>query len=160
MTGNEGDLLQNASTGTCLVTGADVTDALTLAGCSAADGGQNWAEAGAKLVSGTGGMCVSDADTGAGGYPSTLEPCGQSVRFGMGPDGSVISSLGRCMGPGGGIGNCEGQPYDDWLWGPGGELINEGTGLCLDDPGDAATAGTELTTTDCYGLPGEVWARA
>jgi hypothetical protein len=160
VTDNEGDLLQNASTGTCLVTGTDVTDPLALVSCSAADAAQNWAEAGAKLVSGTGGMCVSVADTGVGGAQDTLEPCGQSVRFGMGPDNSVISSLGRCMGPGAGVGNCDGQPDDDWLWGPGGELINAGSGLCLDDPGDAATAGTGLITTDCYGSPGEVWARA
>ncbi len=155
-----GDVLQNAGTGTCLEIGAQWSDPLTLAPCDAAIGYQRWVASDAKLVSGVGGLCASVDDTGAGQAAFTLEPCGQSVPFGFGPDGSVIISDLRCMGAGPGAANCDGGTDQDWLWGPGGELVNESSGQCLDDPGNATAAGTDLTTLDCYGLPGEVWARA
>jgi hypothetical protein len=57
-------------------------------------------------------------------------------------------------------GNCDHGPDQLWLAGPGGELINEGTGLCLDDPGNSHLAGTQLVLEDCYGTLGEIWAIA
>ena len=43
-----------------------------------------------------------------------------------------------------------------WLTGPSGELINNYSGKCLDDP--APGTGTPLVQEDCYGEAGEIWA--
>jgi len=57
-------------------------------------------------------------------------------------------------------GFCDAGYAQDWLAGPGGELINQGSGLCLDDPGNSQVAGTQLVLEDCDGRLGEVWAIA
>ena len=58
------------------------------------------------------------------------------------------------------VSGCSGStpPAGIWLDGPHGELINQGTGLCLDDPGNNTTSGTQVLLEDCYGQPGEIWA--
>lgn len=57
-------------------------------------------------------------------------------------------------------GFCDAGYAQDWLVGPGGELINEASGLCLDDPGNSRVAATHLVQEDCYGQLGETWAIA
>jgi hypothetical protein len=74
----------------------------------------------------------------------------------LGPDGLYNSSL-----DGAAVSRtfCAVQldPGQVWLPGPGGELINNYSGKCLDDPGDGGS-GTALVQEDCYGLAGEIWA--
>jgi len=45
-----------------------------------------------------------------------------------------------------------------WLVGPGGELINAHSGDCLADPGNKTANGTALKLGACYGRAGETWA--
>lgn len=129
---------------------------------------QQWTLTGAELTSGIPGMCMATNDNGFDSAPYVIEPCTGSkdtVGFGFGIDNEVISSLDRCMiggrrFDGGGInsGFCNQGAAQLWLPGPGGELINEGSGLCLDDPGNSHVAGTQLVLEDCYGTLGEIWA--
>jgi hypothetical protein len=115
-------------------------------------------------------MCVAEDDNGFNSSPYMIEPChaGFFQGFSFNNDGSVSSSLDRCMigsgvrRDGGGVstGFCDAGAAQDWLVGPGGELINSGSGLCLDDPGATQVAGTQLDLQDCDGRLGEVWAIA
>ncbi len=41
-----------------------------------------------------------------------------------------------------------------WLLTPAGQLMNAGSGRCL----EATGRGQPLKQEDCYGLPGEIWA--
>lgn len=152
-----GNLLVNTGTGTCLT--ASSATALSLARCGAAPSDQDWFLNAAQISSGVPGMCLSGDPTSTGSVDYTVEPCARAGGFYITDAGTIASSLDRCLG-GGMNGVCINGPADVWLWGPGGELMNESSGLCLDDPGDFATAGTEVTTSDCYGQPGEIWSVA
>lgn len=152
-----GNLLVNTGTGTCLT--ASSATALSLARCGAAPSDQDWFLNAAQISSGVPGMCLSGDPTSTGSVDYTVEPCARAGGFYITDAGTIASSLDRCLG-GGMNGVCINGPADVWLWGPGGELMNESSGLCLDDPGDSATAGTEVTTSDCYGQPGEIWSVA
>lgn len=161
---------KNAGTGTCVAT-TDAADPLVMSACNANRGSQQWTLVGARLRSAVPGMCLVTDDDGFHTSPYVIEPCAAptgTLTFGFDLNGNVQSSLFRCMiGSGRRLdgtvvnsGSCSANqgPAEDWLEGPGGELINEGSGLCLDDPGNSKTAGTELILNDCYGSLGEIWA--
>jgi hypothetical protein len=155
-----GGVLADTGTGTCLTTPDTGVNPLRLAVCGSAPADQQFSLGAVKLTSGVTGMCVSVNDDGFHTAPYTLEPCAQSHGFYLSDTGTVASSLGRCMNEGPASANCDGTVDQDWLWSAGGELVNESAGLCLDDPGNSAAAGTGLTLSDCYGQPGEIWAAA
>jgi hypothetical protein len=156
-----GGVLENTGTGSCLTTASGQANPLSMTKCNTASGYQRWWLSAVSYTSGVPGMCLADDDDGFHTSPYMMEPChdGYSQDYWINVDGSVSSSLGRCLGPGAG-GNCDGKPDQVWLYGPDGELINESTGLCLDDPDGSATAGTDLTMSDCYGELGEIWGVA
>lgn len=165
-----GGTIKNVGTGTCVAT-TNGANPLTMQRCDGDLVAQQWTLTGAELTSAIPGMCMATSDDGFHTAPYVIEPCtggtGQ-VNFGFNINGQVNSSLGRCMlggssrvdGAGISSGNCglNPTPVQQWLVGPGGELINEGTGLCLDDPGNSHVAGTQLVLEDCYGTLGEIWA--
>jgi Ricin-type beta-trefoil lectin domain len=153
-----GGVLENTGTGSCLTTASGQANPLSMTKCDTASGYQRWWLSAVSYTSGVPGMCLADDDDGFHTSAYMMEPCrdGYSQDYWINVDGSVSSSLGRCLGPGA-SGNCDGKPDQVWLYGPDGELINESTGLCLDDPDGAATAGTDLTMSDCYGELGEIW---
>lgn len=160
-----GGTLENTGSGTCLEAGNNWTNPLTLQACNTAIGYQRWHLLGATLQSAVPGMCMAVNDNGFDPAPYMIEPCGGGYQqgFGFNNDGEVLSSLLRCMGYGlTGVtsGDCTGSVAQDWLVGPGGELINEGSGQCLDDPGNSEAAGTQLVLEPCYGTLGEIWAIA
>lgn len=165
----DGGTLLNAGTGTCLATTSS-SDPLVLQACDPALDVQQWHMTAASLQSGVTGMCAAEDDNGNDASPYLIEPCrgGFFQGFSFNPDGSVSSSLDRCMigsgtrrdGVGVSTGFCSAGAAQDWVAGPGGELINEGSGLCLDDPGGTQVAGTQLDLQDCDGRLGEVWAIA
>jgi hypothetical protein len=163
-----GGTLMNAGTGTCLETANLYEDPLSMEPCDATLGYQQWHVMTATLQSGVPGMCMAADDNGYNSSPYMIEPCGEGDErgFGFNNDGSVLTSLDRCMigedrridGAEVSSGFCDQGYAQDWLVGPGGELINEATGLCLDDPGNSEVAGTPLELEDCYGQLGEIWA--
>ncbi len=51
-----------------------------------------------------------------------------------------------------------GKASQQWLVGPGGELINAHSGDCLADPGDKAANSTAVKLGACYGRASEIWA--
>lgn len=160
-----GGTLENAGAGRCLETGSNFTNPLTLQPCNTALGFQQWHLITATLQSAVPGMCMAVNDDGFHPAPYTVEPCGNGGQqgFGFNNDGRVLSSLLRCMGEGNaGVesANCSGSVAQDWLVGPGGELINESSGLCLDDQANSQVAGTQLVLDPCYGTLGEIWAIA
>jgi len=165
-----GGTIKNIGTGSCVAT-TNAGNPLTMRRCEEKLAAQQWTLTGAELTSAIPGMCMAVSDDGFHSAPYVIEPCTGgtgNVGFGFNINGEVDSSLGRCMVggrrriDGGGIssGNCDQGPDQLWLVGPGGELINEGTGLCLDDPGNSHLAGTQLVLEDCYGTLGEIWAIA
>jgi hypothetical protein len=164
-----GGVLKNTGSGTCLATTSN-GNPLTMQACNTAVGDEQWHMTAASIQSGVTGMCVAEDDDGFHSSSYMIEPChgGFFQGFSFNNDGSVSSSLGRCMigsgvrRDGGGVstGFCDAGAAQDWLVGPGGELINSGSGLCLDDPGATQVAGTQLDLQDCDGRLGEVWAIA
>jgi hypothetical protein len=165
-----GGTLKNIGSGTCLETGSGFTDPITMQGCNSTIGFQQWHLIGATLQSAVPGMCMAVNDNGADPASYMIEPCGNGglQGFGFNNDGSVLSSLDRCMigegtrrdGAGVASGFCDAGAAQDWFVSPSGELINAGSGLCLDDPGNSKVAGTQLVLEDCYGTLGEIWAIA
>ncbi len=161
---------KNAGTGTCVTT-TNFGDPLVMSTCNPSQGAQQWTLVGARLQSALPGMCMSVDDDGFHSAPYTIEPCNEpfgTVGFGFDLNGDVESSLDRCMiggvasrridGEGIASGFCNQGAAQEWLACPNGEIINAGTGLCLDDPGNSKVAGTQLVLNDCYGTLGEIWA--
>ncbi len=167
-----GGVLEDTGSGRCLQVGSSWTNPLTLQTCDISIGYQQWHLVTGTVQSGVSGMCMATQDSGITNVPPPsimVEPCGQSGQdygYSFGLDGQILASYGFCVVPGSGGyidgagGTCDSSVYSDWLAGPGGELINEGNGLCLDDPGDSAVAGTQLILKPCYGTLGEIWAIA
>jgi hypothetical protein len=161
-----GGTIKNVGTGTCVAT-TNTQNPLTMQPCDESLAAQQWTLTGAELTSAIPGMCMATNDDGFHTAPYVIEPCtgtNNTVGFGFGIDNEVISSLDRCMigarrldGSGINSGFCTGG-FQLWLVGPTGELINESSGLCLDDPGNSRVAGTQLVLEDCYGTLGEIWA--
>ena len=163
-----GGELENQATGTCL-DGYGYTNPLSLVTCTTQDNNDEWTMFAVILksaVSATSDLCLAVFDIGSGSAPAELQTCPAAPGFSMDIDGSFETSLDRCIGEGGptgvGSGSCPSfypkNPADVWLPGPGGELINEAAGLCLDDPGNSTTVGTDLVLSPCYRQLGEIWS--
>jgi Ricin-type beta-trefoil lectin domain/Putative Ig domain len=137
------------------------------------DGGSNqaWIPSGSPVQSGVSGMCVDDNHDyiksgnkiqiwgclGNAAQKWTDEP-DQTLRLGgmcMTVNGSSLLDgatvlLETCSSPS--------THSQQWVTGPGGELINVASGRCLTDPANNTTQGTALVQEDCYGLLGQIWA--
>ncbi len=167
-------MLRNAEGGGCLAVGrVSASQRVRLGPCNES-GDVRWTLPAGPLVAGGRGLCA--AGSGAGDIPGPIEVVGCDANTAdqmitVHGDGS-IEVTGDCFDvPGPSFISspldgtavvqnlCEGstQSSQVWLIGPGGELINNYSGKCLDDPGDGGS-GTALVQEDCYGSAGEIWA--
>ena len=157
-------LLQNAATGTCL---SDASTSGLRVGVISCNETELWSMPAGQITSGVNGLCLDN--------PSNTQPevatCGSATDnwLQLPNEGLLQSASGDCAR--GSRSRVDGtavqmvtcvpdsqQPKPgDWFWGPGGELYNITSGLCLADPGNSTTSPTGLLLEDCYGQPGELW---
>jgi hypothetical protein len=152
--------LKDAGTGTCLTTSTGRTNPISLAKCDSSDNLQHWWLMWLELESGVPGMCLSatEPQQSQTSWPTVIDPCADSLKLLFTFNGSLQNVDGFCLSGTNFALTCGSTPDQPWISGPGGQLIDPVTGLCLDDPGDSATAGTQLTLSGCYGQMGEIWA--
>ena len=151
--------LKDTGTGTCLTTSTGRTNPLSLAKCDSSSKLQHWWLMWLELESGVPGMCLSDTGTlPEGPWPAVIVPCGESLKLLLTFNGSLWEDNGFCLSGASIVSTCGFTPDQPWIPGPGGQLIDPATGTCLDDPGDSATAGTQLTLSTYDGQLGEIWA--
>jgi hypothetical protein len=158
------NLLANAATGNCLDAG-DYSGPLTMQSCSGTLAHQQWLVQGSRLDSAIPGICIgADIPTQISPEQSVeVEPCGQSslnYGFSFEPNNTISMGFG-CISSGSGalvdatctLPSSEGH----WYVLSAGQLVDEGTGLCIDDVGDSTAVGTQLNMEPCYGGLGELW---
>jgi hypothetical protein len=162
-------LLANARTGTCLDAG-QYTGPLTLQACNMALTQQQWQVQGSTLQSAIPGVCVAADDTSPNFTqtyygPVEVEPCGQvglDYGFAFAPTNLIWNEFGCVSSSFGGLesgSTCGGPSLEgDWIVIGAGELMDQGTGLCIGDPGGTTNAGTQLDLEPCYGGLGELWS--
>jgi Ricin-type beta-trefoil lectin domain/Putative Ig domain len=123
---------------------------------------ENWVLTGQSLRSGVPGQCASFS--GTPGQKARSAACtGAAVQAFALYNDLIVGISDQCFDVHGMLDNAAIMPdlcslsptgfSQQWLTGPGGELINSNSGKCLDDPGP----GQPLVQDDCYGLPGEIW---
>jgi hypothetical protein len=153
--------LQNAGTDTCLTAATGRANPVSLAPCDPAATLQRWWLYSIEVTSGVPGMCLSaDMFTNPRPpWPSTIDSCDRSLVVMLTFNSSLADSEGFCLS-GASYTSCGFTPDQPWLAGPGGQLIDPASGLCLDDPDNSATPGTRLTLATCAGQLGEIWALA
>lgn len=133
---------------------------------------QQWVLPAGPLTSGIPGNCASNVlSTGQQTGSVTLRACDgtSSQAWTLGPTGQ-LNLGGQCLGLNAGhtspgtlvqLGPCTTSPSQVWQLsgGPiGVELLNPLAGLCLADPGDSKTAGTQLVIGQCVAAdPGIRW---
>ncbi|WP_431930497.1 glycoside hydrolase family protein [Micromonospora sp. RP3T] len=117
-------------------------------------------------IVGAGGRCVDVAWTQtANGTPIQLADCNGTVAQDWFHDGSgPVRALGKCLDVAGGVRvdgtriqlfDCNGTGAQQWRF-TDGQLVNTGSGKCLDAPGDAD--GTHLRLWTCTGSPTQRWS--
>jgi hypothetical protein len=155
--------LRNAGAGTCLNAGAKNTGPLTLRTCNSSVP-QEWSLSQGTLQSGIPRICVTgNYLVGQPPAPIQVEPCGQDgldYDFTLNQDNEIVSGDACAVAGAGGylVSQDCGSADGYWLILPGGEFLNEGTDLCLADPGHATYAGAQLELQPCYGALGEIWS--
>ncbi len=55
------------------------------------------------------------------------------------------------------LNTCDGSSTQVWTPGPNGSLVNQASGLCLDDPGLNTANGTQMQIYSCNGGPNQDW---
>ncbi len=162
-------LLANAATGTCLDAG-QYAGPLTLQTCDGSLTQQQWRVQTSSMQSAIPGICVASDD-----YPPDYQKailgqvevatCGQAdldYLFTFQPSNLISTAWGCLESSFGGIvsaQSCGGPTLEgDWIVLGAGELMDEGTGLCIGDPGDTTVAGTQLDLEPCYDGLGELWS--
>ena len=164
-------VLRNMSGG-CLAAGSAGAQ-VRVAGCNFTSS-QAWSLPAGPMVAGAGALCLDDLGDGSpSGTQVDIATCGSGSgmeqQWFLNGDGSISSGSGLCLtnnfstfaGTAVTIAACDNtstnfDPSEWWLPGPGGQLINLWSGMCLSDPGNGG-AGTKLTEQDCYGNAGEIW---
>jgi hypothetical protein len=154
--------LQNAGSGTCLDAGSSATGPLTLQTCNSKPIPQQWQVNRGTMQSAVPGICIASQDNPPKTGPVDVEPCGQtSEDYGFAFDpGNKIQTGYTCLATqfGGVVEQAFNSPCGSWALLPGGELMDQQSGFCAADPGDATNAGTQLDLGPCYGTLGEIWA--
>jgi ricin-type beta-trefoil lectin protein len=114
---------------------------------------------GATIV-GPGKLCVDDPEQiTTDGTPLQVWACDQTVAqsFATGA-GTSVRVMGKCLAAVASkvvLRTCDGGPSQGWKVGSG-ELVNTGTGRCLDDPASGGE-GTKLTVATCTGSAEQQW---
>jgi hypothetical protein len=152
----------NPGTGRCLSGGGLGAGAAVTTDLCGASAGDAWTLPAILVTSGLAGQCLSTTTAAA----VSAGCAGADVAESWQVTGAAFESNfnGRCLeenflldGAGTAYENCDPtnlNPNGFWLPGPAGELINENSAKCLDNPG----SGRPLVQEDCYGQPGEIWA--
>jgi ricin-type beta-trefoil lectin protein/subtilase family protein len=166
--------LRNAEAGGCLrIARMAAGQRVRLGACNQA-GVVRWTLPSGLLVAGGSGLCAEDAGGTDVPLAVQLARCAASAsdeQIMLHADGGIEvggdcfdvpgpTLIGSSLDGAAVVQNFCGEnevPAQVWLIGPGGELINNYSGKCLDDPAGGG-AGTSLVQEDCYGLPGEIWA--
>ena len=154
--------LQNAGSGTCLDAGSSATGPLTLQACTSTPIPQQWQVDRGTMQSAVPGICIASQDNPPKTGPVDVEPCGQtSEDYGFAFDpGNKIQTGYTCLATQffGVVEQAFNSSCGSWALLPGGELMDQQSGFCVADPGDATNAGTQLDLEPCYGTLGEIWA--
>lgn len=176
-------VLTNLGDGWCLAdTGSSNGAAAVAAACQATynntgssstpSSSQQWTLPAGPLTSGIPGNCASNVrSTGQQVGAVTLRACNGTSAQAWSPQPTGQLKLGsQCLGLTAGattpgtrvrLGPCSTAPSQIWqiTAGPiGVRILNPLAGLCLSDPGDSGTAGTQLTIGPCVASdPGILW---
>lgn len=158
-----GAQLINATAGKCLGGSSAGTNGAQ-AWISSCNGkaNQKWTLPAGPVVSEVPGICLTDQ--GGTGNPVVTATCGGSGQnWTVQPDGTVQFS-GACLDSGStavDLSACNGSAAQQWriiATGGGQWLQNPQSGLCLSDPGDSVSSGTQLAMGSCRASdPGTVW---
>ena len=156
--------LFNLATGGCLAVPSRTaaTQAVT-ANCTF-EKSQTWNLPGGPMIDGAGALCLNNPS----GAQVKVSNCDyNSVRtqlWSLEGDGAIKDSRHQCLAANGllsatavTVEPCDQTNFAQlWEPGPGGQLINIGSGKCLADKGNGG-AGTVVVQNDCYGDAGELW---
>jgi len=175
--------LYNPASGRCLDdTGKSTTNGTQVEIFDCNNGtNQAWTPAASPTLSGVAGQCLDDnGGSSADGNKIDSYSCNgsgaQDITIGL--DGS-LQVAGKCLDVTG-RGELDGTPLQLWgctgglahdnqqwiVWafpvagahGAFGEIMNVNANKCLAVPNNSGANGIQLTLTDCYGSPGEIWA--
>ena len=111
---------------------------------------------------GVGAECVDDAGNSATpGNPVELITCSNDneQNWTIDPD-QTIEINGLCLDTSGSaavVNTCDSATSQQWAAGAGDTVVNQATGLCLDDPGASETSGTALDVATCSGSTEQSW---
>jgi hypothetical protein len=119
---------------------------------------------GGPLIDGAGALCLNNP---SGAQVKVTNCDDNSVRtqlWSLEGDGAIKDSRHQCLAADGllsatavTVEPCDQTNFAQlWEPGPGGQLINIGSGKCLADKGNGG-AGTVVVQNDCYGDAGELW---
>jgi len=133
---------------------------------------QAWALPPGPVASQIPGMCLDDSgDQTADGTKIDIWGCnGSAAQAWLAETDGTVRINGKCLdvvhgGTASGspvdLFSCNGSKAQQWNLMPAGAgitLVNPGSGMCLADPGDATTDGTQLVIATCTsGDPGMSW---
>jgi hypothetical protein len=128
------------------------------------------ADAGKPVKETSAGRCLTDTGSlAAAGTAVTVAACktsgAQDWRMSASP--GALSVFGLCLADpkGGGTGThldlaaCKHAAAQEWTYKSDGEYVLKANGLCLTDPKDSKTKGTEVTITACKDSTSQKWTK-
>ena len=160
-------VLGNLGTGECLAAASQGSGATVKAAPCTGNASQTWTLPLGPIVAGTSTCLDNPGNTSTAGTHVKVGSCVSNTeqQWTLNSDGTIQSASGLCLSgndsPFSGaavvVTFCNTTDFSQqWIPGPGGEVINAGSGRCLADTGNGSS-GTAVTQQDCYGETGEVW---
>ena len=155
---------ENPQTGECLGVPSVVAGSqVGLRSCNST-AAESWTIPAAPITSGIAGLCIAD---GGPGKQATTRACSNapdqqwnwlySGQIELSHSGSCLETEGGLDGAAVRLASCSSSYAETWFTGPGGQLINGNSGLCLADL-YGSRPGAGLAQDDCYGRMGEIWS--
>jgi hypothetical protein len=155
---------ENPVSGECLgVPSATRSAGVSLQECSSSTD-QAWTIPAAPITSGLPGLCLASVGQG---HLATTQACSgdsdhrwtwlYSGQIELGHSGLCLLANGALDQVPAQLSTCNSSYAQTWYTGPGSELINGNSGLCLADL-DGARPTASLVQDDCYGRLGEIWS--
>lgn len=157
--------LFNLATGGCLAAPNQTTGTQAVAANCTFGNSQTWNLPGGPLIEGAGTLCLNNPN---GGTQVKVSSCHYNSNltqlWSLEGDGTISGSNGKCLTADGlfsatavTVQFCDDTNFAQlWEPGPGGQLINLGSGKCLADSRNGGP-GTVVVQNDCYGDLGELW---
>jgi hypothetical protein len=159
-----GGVLFNLETGGCLTDpNQSAGTQAEAANCTFLDS-QIWNLPGGPLIEGAGALCLDNPSSTQVKVSTCHYHSVHRQLWSLEGDFTIADSTGQCLAVKGQFSATAVtvEPCDDtnlaqqWGPGPGGQLINFGSGKCLADSGNGGP-GTVVVQNDCYGDVGELW---